>query len=563
MDGKIKPMERRIFTRFWIIIAIAFSLVALFLVGWYFSIRVSESDVFANFNQQQLFLVEGIAAGIEGLFDDLTASLGSFAAQPELFAQDSTLIRQNLDRKLGELSPLGVTDIALIAPDGTATVFAVDTELEGIDYSWRSFFKKAQESPVTLGTNPILVEMQSLDSGEYGFRIVVPLYFKPLDPTGSDEQPAFNGVILAVLTLEPLVARYLAPFQPPGGGQIFLMNSDDELLWSSDPNAGQALLPNNDQEAVDDMLLQIDSWTLENAQEGAYVYRYPGLGRASDLVAFAPVRIAGNLLAVGVRSPGGIARQTALSTARSQQWVFLLSLATIILGVVIGGMVLRRETQRRIQAESALHQSETEQAILSERNRLASDLHDSVTQGLYGIVLHAGAASGQLAAGNTEQASTYLDEIKKAAREGLGEMRLLIFELRPPVLEKEGLTAALETRLYAVEKRAGLAVTLKSDLDGSLPKAVEESLYRIAQEGLNNILKHAQATQVQVNLHQTRQQVILEIIDNGLGFNLQEGLESGGMGLTGMQNRVLDLDGRLDIETHPGEGTRLYIEVKL
>lgn len=555
-------MEKHILSRFWIIITIAFSLVALFLVGWYFSIRASESDVFANFNQQQLFLVKGTAAGIEGLFDDLAASLRSFAAQPEIFTQDTTLIRQNLERKLGELSPLGVTDIALIAPDGRATVFAVDIELEGIDYSWRSFFKVAREVPPELASQSVIIEMQYLDSGDYGFRIAAPLYLKSADMARSDEQPAFNGVILAVLTLDTLVARYLAPFQPPGGGHIFLMNSDDELLWSSDRNAGQALLLNNDQEAVDDMMFLIDSWTVDSAQDGAYVYRYPGLGRAAELVAFAPVRISDNLLAVGVRSPGGLARQTALSTARSQQWVFLLSLTTIILGVVIGGIVLRRETQRRIQAETSLHQSETEQAILAERNRLASDLHDSVTQGLYGIVLHAGAASGQLAAGNTQQTKDYLDEIKTAAREGLGEMRLLIFELRPPVLEKEGLVAALEARLYAVEKRAGLAVMLKSDLEGSLPKALEEGLYRIAQEGLNNILKHAQAMQVQVNLRQTGEKVILEIIDNGLGFNLQEGLESGGMGLPGMQARVSAINGSLEIDTHPGEGTRLYVEVK-
>jgi signal transduction histidine kinase len=555
-------MDRRIFTRFWIIIAVACSLVALFLIGWVISIRVSESEVFSNYNQQQLFVVTGTAAGIEGLFNDLTASLGSFAAQPDLFSQDPAFVRQALERKLGELAPLGITDIAWIASDGTARMFAVETALEGIDYSWRSFFKEIQQVPPDPSSQLARIEIQYLDSGAYGFRIAIPMISNTLDPDGSEVQGTFEGAILALMTLDTLAARHLAPFQPRGGGHIFLINTDYDLLWDSAPNSSQPGFQNNDQAAFEDMYAQVGNWTFETAQDGAYVYHYPGLGRAAALVAYAPVRIGGNLLVVGVQSPGGVARQTALSTARSQQWVFLLSLITMILGVVIGGFVLRRETLRRLQLESELRQSEMEQALLAERNRLAGDLHDSVTQGLYGIVLHAGAALGQMAAGKTAQVKTYLEEIKTAARESLGEMRLLIFELRPPVLEEEGLVAALETRLYAVEKRAGLAVALNADLEGPISKVVEEGLFRIAQEALNNILKHAQATRVKVNLRQVGARVILEVIDDGRGFDLQAGLDAGGMGLPGMKTRAREMDGRLELETHPGGGTRLYVEVK-
>jgi signal transduction histidine kinase len=204
-----------------------------------------------------------------------------------------------------------------------------------------------------------------------------------------------------------------------------------------------------------------------------------------------------------------------------------------------------------------------EQAIATERNRLAGDLHDSVTQGLYGIVLHADAAKGQLASNNRDRALDYLDEIKSAGKEALAEMRLLIFELRPPVLEQEGLAAALETRLYAVEQRAGLKADFKAELEGNLPPEIEEGCYRIAQEALNNTLKHAQAKHVWVRISQTRQMVKLEICDDGKGFEPASAQKQGGMGLTNMQKRAKQLGGKLTIQSSPGEGTQIVMEVKI
>jgi signal transduction histidine kinase len=139
----------------------------------------------------------------------------------------------------------------------------------------------------------------------------------------------------------------------------------------------------------------------------------------------------------------------------------------------------------------------------------------------------------------------------------------LIFELRPPVLEADGLAAALETRLYAVEKRTGLKAEIQSEIDGRLPKKIEDGLYRIAQEVLNNTLKHAHAENILVNLRQAGRVVTLEIIDDGCGFDLASARKGGGMGLASMEERAINIEASLVIDSHPDKGTCTRVEVKI
>jgi signal transduction histidine kinase len=209
-----------------------------------------------------------------------------------------------------------------------------------------------------------------------------------------------------------------------------------------------------------------------------------------------------------------------------------------------------------------LYEQAKQVAVLEERNRLARELHDSVTQTLYGMTLYAQAAAGQLALGNLEQVAENLREIQDTSQEVLAEMRLLIHELRPPVLEHDGLDVALQARLSAVEGRAGLKTSLKSDLAGRLPATIEEGLYRIAQEALNNVVKHAHAGTVAVYLSRSGNAVTLEIVDDGVGFDPEAVKARGGLGLPAMQERAAALGGQLAIWSKPGEGTRLVLEVR-
>jgi signal transduction histidine kinase len=123
------------------------------------------------------------------------------------------------------------------------------------------------------------------------------------------------------------------------------------------------------------------------------------------------------------------------------------------------------------------------------------------------------------------------------------------------------LAAALQIRLAAVETRAGLLTEIRVDGGRRLPLPVEEDLYRIALEALNNVVKHAQAQHVTVHLQFDDQHVCLEISDDGMGFDRAKARESGGMGLGGMEERAQRINGRLEIVSAPGKGTRLKVEV--
>jgi signal transduction histidine kinase len=220
--------------------------------------------------------------------------------------------------------------------------------------------------------------------------------------------------------------------------------------------------------------------------------------------------------------------------------------------------------QAAIAIENArLYQQAQQLAVMEERQRLARDLHDSVTQALYGITLYSEAAAEELSLQQLDTVAEYLGELQQTSQEALAEMRLLIHELRPAVLEEEGLVAALQARLLAVEGRAGLQTQFMLEVEGRLPPRVEEGLYRIAREALNNALKHAQASAITVKLHRTAEdgKVRLEILDDGIGFDPETAREKGGLGLAAMEERAAELAGQLIVERGEKGGTRVLVEV--
>ncbi len=218
--------------------------------------------------------------------------------------------------------------------------------------------------------------------------------------------------------------------------------------------------------------------------------------------------------------------------------------------------------QTAVAIENAqLYKQAQQFAVIEERNRLARELHDSVTQALYGITLHAEAAFRQLEAANNALANEQLVELRATAQEALREMRLLIFELRPSVVEMQGLVPALRARLEAVEERAGIQVEMDLDENLDLSDRIQDGLYRIAQEALNNALKHAKANLISLKLSGTLSKVTLEIMDDGRGFNPDQAVEGGGLGLDGIIERAELLKGELTIDSWPGKGTKIRIEV--
>jgi signal transduction histidine kinase len=212
-----------------------------------------------------------------------------------------------------------------------------------------------------------------------------------------------------------------------------------------------------------------------------------------------------------------------------------------------------------------LYRQDTIEAQLSvayQRAQIAQDLHDSVTQSLYSANLFAEAGRETLRAGDEQAAGHYFGRIGQTTQQALKEMRLFLYELRPPDVVEKGLVDALQQRIDAVENRSGMEARLILDDFTSFPPEVSDQFYRIAQEALNNVLKHAQAENVTVYLRGQNSLMALEIVDDGQGFDLQEAEQSGGMGLKTMQERAARVNGRFDINTAPGQGTSVKVEVE-
>jgi PAS domain S-box-containing protein len=196
-----------------------------------------------------------------------------------------------------------------------------------------------------------------------------------------------------------------------------------------------------------------------------------------------------------------------------------------------------------------------------ERAHLARELHDSVTQALFSMTLITRTTEIQLDR-DPAAARENLGTLRDLQREALAEMRALIFELRPGNLEQDGLNRALKTHTAALSGRIGLPIVVTSELDERLPIEIEEVLYRIAQEALHNVVKHAGARQARVELETDPTEVLLRIVDDGRGFD-PTAIPEGHLGLAGMRARAAKIDGRLSIESRPGAGTTIELAVPL
>jgi signal transduction histidine kinase len=219
---------------------------------------------------------------------------------------------------------------------------------------------------------------------------------------------------------------------------------------------------------------------------------------------------------------------------------------------------LRQEIAQRAQAEEALRQSEMEKAVTAERNRLARELHDAVTQTLFSASLIAEVLPRVWQA-DQEQGRQQLEEVRVLTRGALAEMRALLIELRPGALAKANMRDLLGQLGRAMTGRTGVPVTVVVQGECSIPPAVQLAFYRIAQEALNNVAKHADATRVEVEFHCEPGRIKLSIGDDGQGFDLQ-GVSPGHFGLGIMRERAAAIDADLQLDSQPGKGARITVD---
>jgi signal transduction histidine kinase len=197
----------------------------------------------------------------------------------------------------------------------------------------------------------------------------------------------------------------------------------------------------------------------------------------------------------------------------------------------------------------------------AERNRIARELHDSVAQALFAVSLYADAIRMALQANKPQGITSNLEELIQSARDAMADMRLLIFQLRPPILDEDGLVAAMQSRLESVEARAGFKTHFHAEGESDLSADQETELYWIAQEILNNVIKHAHAKAVQIELIGGADSVRMAIEDDGVGFDPELAEQSGGFGLRNIRERAEKIGAKSTISSEPGQGTKITIEI--
>jgi PAS domain S-box-containing protein len=225
-------------------------------------------------------------------------------------------------------------------------------------------------------------------------------------------------------------------------------------------------------------------------------------------------------------------------------------------------LALAIANQAAIAIENArLYEQAQQLAVLEERQRLGRELHDSVSQALYGIALGARTARTLLERDPSKVAAP-LDYVLSLAEAGLAEMRALIFELRPESLETEGLVAALNKQAAAMHARNNTVVNTHFCEEPDLPFEIKEAFYRISQEAMNNTIKHARATQVDVSLTCENGLLTLTVNDNGSGFDPDASFP-GHLGLKTMRERITRFGGTLKITSLPDQGTCVQAQVAI
>lgn len=211
-------------------------------------------------------------------------------------------------------------------------------------------------------------------------------------------------------------------------------------------------------------------------------------------------------------------------------------------------------------ANARLHARSRELSVVKERNRLARELHDSVTQSLFSMRLAADTALA-LAGSDPDGARAQIEQLRELAGGALAEMRALVAELRPPAVEASGIVETLRGHVEVLRQVHRLDVRLDARLPGRFDAAREAELFRVAQEALSNAVRHSGAGAVDVLLEPCEGGVRLTVRDDGRGFDPGATPANGCYGLTSMRERAQALGAHLEIASAAGEGTTVRVEV--
>jgi signal transduction histidine kinase len=238
--------------------------------------------------------------------------------------------------------------------------------------------------------------------------------------------------------------------------------------------------------------------------------------------------------------------------------------------VWVSGIILQSEQRRELirqlrETQEELARSERKAGILSERQRLAGEIHDTLAQGFTSIVMLLEAAEAIMP--DEHPALEYLEQARRTGRESLEQARRLVWELRPQALEHASIADALKRTLFNWAHDTGLEVEFNQTGENlNLHPQVEITLLRTLQEALANVRKHARASRVSITLSFIGGLVVLDVQDDGEGFVPDDVLQaqaapSHGYGLIAMRERLAKVNGRQIVESPPGGGTTLVVQI--
>ncbi len=195
-----------------------------------------------------------------------------------------------------------------------------------------------------------------------------------------------------------------------------------------------------------------------------------------------------------------------------------------------------------------------------ERKAISRELHDEVGQTLNALLVDAGNLQKRIPEGDA-QSRELLNSIQRLADTSVNEVRDIALLLRPSMLDDLGLSAAIQWQAREVSRRTGLAVKVSADAEADgLPEGISICFYRIAQEALQNVARHAQAKTVHVELRQNADRLVLSVHDDGIGFDMEN---VRGLGTVGMEERLRQIGGVLRVTSQPGRGTTVVAEVSI
>ncbi|MEO1643583.1 MAG: sensor histidine kinase [Chloroflexota bacterium] len=259
-----------------------------------------------------------------------------------------------------------------------------------------------------------------------------------------------------------------------------------------------------------------------------------------------------------------------MSFTNANTWLFAFgSLSSVVISIWISAIIdqsmRRRELIEQLEAtQKSLAEAERREGVLEERQRLAREIHDTLAQGFTSIVMHLEAAE-QALPDDIAILQNHLNRARLTARESLGQARRVVQDLRPDLLEGNSLSDAIERTSQRWQADTNIPVIMQTTGDTLLTaSAVDVTLLRATQEALNNIRKHAQASEVRITLSYMHDMIMLDIHDNGVGMLAAEPSEfTGSFGLHAMRERVTQFGGSLLLESDDEDGTTLTVSVPL